>query len=67
MKKVDLDKWAKYFEARNNGQGVDASAKKARLSTSSAYRFERGDQPPDRPPVGRGPRMSPNDCSESST
>lgn len=44
MKKVDLDKWAKYFEARNSGLGTEQAAKKARLSASSAYRFERGDQ-----------------------
>ena len=44
MKKVDLDRWRKYFDARNGGVGVEQSAKKARLSVSSAYRFERGDQ-----------------------
>lgn len=44
MKKVDLQRWSKYFAARNSGFSVDASAVKARLSVSSAYRFERGDQ-----------------------
>ena len=44
MKKTDLDRWQRYFDARNSGLGVDAAAKKARLSTSTAYRFERGDQ-----------------------
>ena len=43
MKKVELDRWAKYFELRNEGQAVEASARKARLSASTAYRFERGD------------------------
>lgn len=44
MRKVDEQRWARYFEARNNGEGVAASAKKARISESTAYRFERGDQ-----------------------
>ena len=43
MKKADLDRWGKYFEARNSGLGVEQSARKARLSASTAYRFERGD------------------------
>jgi hypothetical protein len=44
VKKVELDKWGRYFEARNQGVGVEGAAKRARLSVSSAYRFERGDQ-----------------------
>lgn len=44
MRKVDLDRWQKYFDARNEGLSVDAAAKRARLSPSTAYRFERGDQ-----------------------
>lgn len=44
VKKVELDKWGKYFEARNQGVGVEGASKRARLSLSSAYRFERGDQ-----------------------
>ena len=44
MKKVDLGKWEKYFAARNSGVGVEQAAKRARLSVSTAYRFERGDQ-----------------------
>jgi len=43
MRKVELDKWRKYFEARNTGVGIDAAARKARMSVSTAYRFERGD------------------------
>lgn len=43
MKKSDLDRWGRYFEARNNGVAVEASARRAKLSASSAYRFERGD------------------------
>ena len=44
MKKADLNRWERYFTARNTGLGVEKAAKKARLSVSSAYRFERGDQ-----------------------
>lgn len=43
MKKTDLDRWQRYFDARNQGLGVEQAAKKARLSASTAYRFERGD------------------------
>ena len=43
MKKADLDRWQKYFDARNEGFGTEQSARKARLSPSTAYRFERGD------------------------
>ena len=43
MRKQDLDRWQKYFTARNDGIGVEAAAKRARLSPSTAYRFERGD------------------------
>lgn len=43
MKKTDVDRWGKYFAARNEGIGVEQAAKKARLSPSTAYRFERGD------------------------
>ena len=43
MKKADLDRWQKYFDARNEGYGTEQSARKARLSPSTAYRFERGD------------------------
>ena len=44
MKKVELARWGKYFDARNSGLGVEQAARKARLGVSSAYRFERGDQ-----------------------
>ncbi len=44
MRKTEITKWRKYFEARNNGEGVEASAKKASISLSVAYKFERGDQ-----------------------
>lgn len=44
MKKTDLDRWRKYFDARNDGLGVEQAARKAKLSPSTAYRFERGDQ-----------------------
>ena len=44
MKKPELKTWEAYFAARNSGLSVEQAAKKARLSPSSAYRFERGDQ-----------------------
>jgi len=44
VKKVDLERWRKYFTARNSGLSVEAASTRARLSVSSAYRFERGDQ-----------------------
>ena len=44
MKKADLDRWQKYFDARNEGFSTEQAARKARLSPSTAYRFERGDQ-----------------------
>jgi len=43
VRAADLKKWEKYFEARNQGIGVEPSAKRAKLSASTAYRFERGD------------------------
>ena len=44
MKHVELRRWERYFEARNLGLGVEAAARKARISPATAYRFERGDQ-----------------------
>ena len=44
MRKVDLDRWQRYFDLRNDGVGVEQAAKKSRISASTAYRFERGDQ-----------------------
>jgi hypothetical protein len=44
MKKQDLDRWARYFEARDAGLSITASARRARISESAAYSFERGDQ-----------------------
>jgi hypothetical protein len=43
MKAADLKRWEAYFTARNEGIGIEAAARKARLSASTAYRFERGD------------------------
>ena len=43
MKKADLDRWQRYFDARNQGLATEAAARKAKLSASTAYRFERGD------------------------
>ena len=44
MRKAELNQWERYFGERNSGVGVEAAARKARLSPSTAYRFERGDQ-----------------------
>ena len=43
MKAADLKRWEAYFAARNDGIAIEAAARKARLSASTAYRFERGD------------------------
>ena len=43
MKAADLNRWKRYFENRDLGLGVRESARKARISESTAYRFERGD------------------------
>ena len=43
MKAADLKRWEAYFTARNEGIAIEAAARKARLSASTAYRFERGD------------------------
>ena len=44
MRKTEIDKWKRYFDARNSGLSVERAAKKAYISLSVAYRFERGDQ-----------------------
>jgi len=44
LKAPEVKKWETYFSGRNNGLAVEAAAKKARISASTAYRFERGDQ-----------------------
>jgi hypothetical protein len=44
VRKAELNQWERYFSERNSGVGVEAAARKARLSPSTAYRFERGDQ-----------------------
>jgi hypothetical protein len=43
VKAADLKRWEAYFAARNDGIAIEAAARKARLSASTAYRFERGD------------------------
>jgi hypothetical protein len=43
VKAADLKRWKTYFDARNNGLSVEPAARKAKLSTSTAYRFERND------------------------
>jgi hypothetical protein len=44
MKKVDLDKWERYFHWRNEGYPTAEAAKRARISQATAFRFERGDE-----------------------
>jgi hypothetical protein len=44
VKAADLNRWKRYFEARDLGLSITAAARKARLSESAAYSFERGDQ-----------------------
>ena len=44
MKNADLQKWQRYFDARNAGYGVAEAAHKAKIGEATAYRFERGDQ-----------------------
>jgi len=44
VRKVELERWRRFFDARDSGLGVEAAARRARVGVSSAYRFERGDQ-----------------------
>lgn len=43
MRKIELQRWERYFTSRNEGRSVEASAKTARISPSAAYSFERND------------------------
>ena len=43
MRKVDLNRWARYAKFRNEGASIEDAAKRAHLGTSTAYRFEAGD------------------------
>ena len=43
MKAPELKKWTTYFDARNTGLGVEAAARKARIASTTAWRFERND------------------------
>lgn len=44
MKRVELAAWERFFDARDAGIGVEKAAAKARISPTTAWRFERGDQ-----------------------
>lgn len=44
MKAPDLKRWQKYFDFRDSGLSTEAAAKRSNLSSSTAFRFERGDQ-----------------------
>lgn len=43
MKKTDVDRWGRYFAARNEGLGVEQACRRSRISKSVAYKFERND------------------------
>ena len=43
MKQTEVNRWQRYFEARNSGLNVEASARRARIAPSTAWRFERND------------------------
>ncbi len=43
MRRVELDRWQRYFDHRNKGLGVPEAARRARIDPSTAYRFENGD------------------------
>lgn len=43
MKKVLLGQWERFFRFRNEGLSVEHAARRARLSTSAAFRFSAGD------------------------
>jgi hypothetical protein len=43
VRKTDVEKWRRYFAARNEGLGVEAACRRARVSKSVAYQFERND------------------------
>ena len=43
MRKTDVERWRRYFDARNAGHNVEAASKRARVSRSLAYQFERND------------------------
>lgn len=43
VRRVEVERWGRYFAARNGGLGVRAAARKSGVSESSAFRFESGD------------------------
>ena len=43
MKQTEVNRWEKYFTARNDGFNVEAAARRARIAPSTAWRFERND------------------------
>lgn len=43
MRKTDLNRWEKYFAARNEGHGVESACLRAKISKSVAYLFEKND------------------------
>lgn len=43
LRKSDVTKWSRYFDARLNGMPVLAACRKSGIAESTAYRFERND------------------------
>lgn len=43
MRTIDRERWAKYFELREEGHAVEKAARGAKLDPKTAWRFERGE------------------------
>ena len=43
MRKIDLERWRKYFELRAEGHSPERSARGAKLDSKTVWRFERGE------------------------
>ena len=43
MRRTELSKWERYFGFRDEGRGVEEASRRARISRSVAYQFERND------------------------
>lgn len=43
MRKIDLERWKRYFELRDEGHSPERSARGAKIDSKTAWRFERGE------------------------
>ena len=43
LRKIDLERWKRYFELRDEGHSVETAARGARIDNKTAWRFERGE------------------------